>query len=49
MSAERQFENELETFRKDAEGAAQFFYAYLAITRSPSATEVSWLFSTSMP
>jgi hypothetical protein len=31
MIAERQFENELETFRRDAEAAAQFFYAYLAI------------------
>ena len=31
MSPERQFRNELDTFRGDAGAAAQFFYAYLAI------------------
>lgn len=31
MNAERQFESELETFRKESEEASQFFYAYLAM------------------
>jgi hypothetical protein len=30
-SVEAEFERELEVFRTEAEGAAQFFYAYLAI------------------
>src|SRR5256885_12181769 len=31
MTAEQQFERELEIFRTEAEAAAQFFYSYLAI------------------
>ena len=31
MSAEEQFQFELETFRKESEAASQFFYAYLAM------------------
>jgi hypothetical protein len=31
ISADAQFERELEIFRTESEGAAQFFYAYLAI------------------
>lgn len=31
LTPEKQFERELEVFRTEAEGAAQFFYAYLAV------------------
>jgi hypothetical protein len=31
MNAEQQFESELEVFRKECEGASQFFYAYRAV------------------
>lgn len=31
MTVERQFDRELEIFRKEAEEATQFFYSYLAI------------------
>ena len=35
LTVEEQFERELEIFRTEAETAAQFFYAFLAIQRQP--------------
>ena len=37
LSVEKQFERELEVFRTEAETAAQFFYAFLAIHASAGA------------